>query len=65
MKTVFLMAITLITACTTRLNTSECVWYREPTTEQCLKLYGQDKELFRLCTLNKMDYNEFCVDKNK
>lgn len=63
MKILFLLVITLITACTTRLNTSECVWYREPTAEQCEKLYGYDRDLFRLCTLNKMDYRENCVDK--
>jgi hypothetical protein len=62
MKTLFLLAITLITACTTRLNTSECVWYREPTAEQCESLYSIDRELFRLCTLNKMDYVNNCKD---
>ena len=60
MKKVLLISILFVLGCTNRLSTSECVWYREPTAEQCEKLYSYDKELFRMCTLNKMDYNEFC-----
>jgi len=55
--------ILLLVSCKTELRSSECVWYREPSAEQCEKLYSVDKDLFRTCTLNKMDYNEFCTSK--
>ncbi len=51
----------VLAGCTSRVNSSECVWYREPTAAQCESLYQTDRDLFRKCTLNKMDYREFCV----
>jgi hypothetical protein len=63
MRKALLVSLLFLLGCTNRLSTSECVWYREPSAEQCEKLYGTDKELFRICTLNKMDYNEFCLGK--
>ena len=55
-----ILLLAMIAGCKTELKSSECVWYREPTAAQCQSLYGVDRDLFRKCTLNKMDYTEFC-----
>lgn len=62
-KIIAMLILLMPAACKTELKTSECVWYREPTAAECEKLYSFDRDLFRKCTLNKMDFQEFCVDK--
>lgn len=59
-KIFYILPLLLLASCKTELKSSECSWYREPSADQCQNLYNHDRDLFRLCTLNKMDFNDFC-----
>ena len=42
------------------ITTNECMWYIEPTGQECLSIKDTAPELFVKCAKNKINYNEFC-----
>lgn len=54
-----LLSMSLLSGCKT-ITTSECLWYIEPTGNECLSIKDVAPELFVKCAKNKINYNEFC-----
>lgn len=55
-----LLLVMLLTACKSDIITADCIFYREPTAEECMSIKDVNIELFRKCTKNKIDYNNSC-----
>lgn len=53
------LSMTLLNGCKTT-TTNECMWYIEPTGNECLDIMWVSPSLFEKCAKNKISYNEFC-----